>query len=128
MYASGSKISGGHIIVYRGTVPNPDYEAGDITIDGAYHELDLSSIIPAGSFAALITVRVHCNAVGDYIMLIHPDDSSNERSVFRTEVNVLDKYHSEFGIVFCNTSRIIKYKVAAGVTVLQIHISGWIKA
>jgi len=126
MYASGSKISGGHIIVYRGTVPKPDFEAGDITIDGAYHDLDLSGIIPAGSFAALISTNVKCNAVGDTMVLIHPDDSANERSTFKTQVNVLNKYSSGYGIVFCNTSYIIKYKVTAGVTVLQIHICGWI--
>lgn len=127
MFASGSKVSGGHTIVYRGTVANPDFEAGDLTRDGSYHELDLSSIIPVGSFAALITTRVKCNAVGDYITLIHPDDSGNERSAFWTEVNVLNKYGSCYGIVFCNAARIIKYKVTAGVTILQVHICGWIK-
>lgn len=126
MYASGSKVSGGHTITYRGTVDNPDFTEGNLTIDGSYHELDLSSIIPVGSFAALITINVKCNAVGDSIALIHPGDSGNERSVFKTQVNVLNKYSSGYGIVFCDTSRIIKYKVSTGVTVLQIHICGWI--
>lgn len=47
----------------------------DLTIDEAYHKLELGSILPAGASAANISIRATCDAAGELIRFRHPDDA-----------------------------------------------------
>ena len=44
--------------VDRGNFANPDYLYTDLTIDAAWHDLDLSGIIPAGAKAVLVRIEM----------------------------------------------------------------------
>lgn len=60
MWASGGKVSGGIASasqhVYRAGFAGYDFSLGDFTVDSAWHDWDLSGIVPAG------TTVVHCRA------------------------------------------------------------------
>ncbi len=59
MFASGLKIlNTGDIFTDRGNVASADFSAGDLTKDGAWHDLDLSGIIPAGTKLVMLRVQI----------------------------------------------------------------------
>lgn len=59
MFASGLKIlNTGDIFTDRGNVASADFFAGDLTKDGAWHDLDLSGIIPAGTKRVMLRVQI----------------------------------------------------------------------
>ena len=59
MFASGLKIlNTGDIFTDRGNVASADFSAGDLTKDGAWHDLDLSGIIPAGTKRVMLRVQI----------------------------------------------------------------------
>lgn len=43
---------------HRGDPVNPDFNHTNLTLDGAYHELDLSAIVPEGAKAVYLKVQV----------------------------------------------------------------------
>lgn len=58
-----------HSYTDRGTYGPNDFENGDFTIDGAWHELDLSAIIPEGTTAVALRCGFHSDVVGWFCKL-----------------------------------------------------------
>lgn len=76
-------------LVNRGDPAIIDFDAGDFTIDSAWHTLDLSAIIPVATNAVLMRCRVRC-------------DSSNRGIYFRTDGNVNTINRSQCQVVSAN--------------------------
>lgn len=85
--------------VYIERYPSPvgDFGEGDLTLDGNYHTLDLSAIVPAGVSAINLSVKVRTDIAASYVRFRHPDDTRDTgRCVLRTQLAGID-----FRMVWC---------------------------
>lgn len=112
-------------LVDRGDPAAYDYAVGDLTTDGAWHDLDLSSILPAGTVAALIKTQVKDDAAGSYFQFRKNGNSNTiHTSTIRTQaVDVtIEREH----IVFPDTSRVVEYRASnTTFTDINIVVCGW---
>ena len=101
------------------------HDFSSFTTDGAWHDLDLSSILPAGTFAVLLYVKILDDAAGSYFA-VRKNGNSNEinTGIARTQVaNIINEAQMT---VFVDSGRIVEYK-ASNLTFTSIDVSvlGW---
>lgn len=115
----------GHKLVDRGDPSNYDYSVIDFTIDGAYHELDLSLIVPKGALAVLVQIEFICSAP-DLLFRFRKLGNSYEMNCLRGNSDKAMGVNTVTGIVFCDSDRIIEYKLGNGVWLaFYFTVCGW---
>jgi len=110
--------------VDRGDPSAYDFTAGDFTQDNNWYDLDLSSIVPAGAVAVLLRVGMQ-DATTDTQVSFRKNGNSNvyNAGVFKTvEANI--DISGEL-MVFCDTNRVIEYRVSQSLTALNVLVMGW---
>lgn len=97
-----------------------DYTDADLTTDGSWHDLDLSSIVPEGAVKVAMRFTVVDNSANMHIQFRKNGDSSTYNQVIRTQVNgvSIDTLFK----VFCDSSRVIEYE-ASNTTFSEIGIT-----
>lgn len=112
-------------LVNRGDPESADFTKVDLTTDGNWHELDMSSVIPKGAIAAVLAVRVLDDGVGNSLT-IRPKAHSYPYHRFRNYQDTINQASSEQGIVFFDTDRAIEY-LGSNVefTSIEITVIGW---
>ena len=111
--------------VDRGDPVAWDFIVTDLTTDGAWHDLDLSAIVPLGTKAAILNITYSQNAAGDYI-LIRKKGNVNEINVGVTRVQVADVVNDTCLIVALSTDGKAEYKtINTTFVVLNILVRGW---
>lgn len=111
----------------RGDATDWDFEVGDLNTNGAYHDLDLSGIVPAGAKAVALYVYIADDAVNSYLWFRkNGNANSYNRSLLR--IQVANVYYDTNIVVACDTNRVIEY-LAANVTwvAISILVIGWWK-
>jgi len=113
------------VFIDRGDYVLNDFENGDFTIDGNWHELDLSGIIPEGTSAVVIRCGFHC----DFVSWMFKVRKAGTTSLLRTSVgiqNVAGVKNSPNPTIGVSSSRKIEYNFepAANLAV-GILVRGW---
>jgi len=120
-YAMGVSMQ----FVDRGDPVAWDFIVTDLITDGAWHDLDLSAIVPLGTKAAILDITYSQNAAGDYI-LIRKKGNVNEINVGVTRVQVADVVNDTCLIVALSTDGKAEYKtINTTFVVLNILVRGW---
>lgn len=99
----------GHRFVDRGDPASVDFAVGDLTADGDYHDLDLSSIIPKNAKLVLLRLVINnafelqttrfrkngnSNAIADfYYMLLTPNSDMGISAVLPCDENGVIEYN-----------------------------------
>jgi len=121
----------GHVFIPR-TPTQPDWDEDDLTIDLAYHTLDLSSIIPASNpvpTAVLVESTIKDNEIQKWIEFRAFGSTSEGARLYTQTANI--KIVGEYEIALSDTSdgkRKIEYKVDTpgdGWSQIDIKIIGW---
>lgn len=101
-----------------------DFQVGSLTTDGNWHDLDLSSIAPAGTKAVLLRVFIKEDHPNYVIYLRKKGDTGVNASKIRTQVVDIEIYGDP--IVAVDDDRKIEY-LATNTTWTQINIvvGGW---
>jgi hypothetical protein len=111
--------------VDRGDPENPDFVVGDLSTNGLWYDLDLSSIVPVNTVAVLLVFVITDDAAGKYLQ-IRKSGSTYARSsaMFRTQVaNVSFPGGS---IVFVDSNRKVNYRTSnTTFTSIDITVQGW---
>ena len=112
---------------HRGDASSVDFDLGDLTTDGTWRELDLSSIVPAGATATALHVRLTDNEANRFMVLRKNGDTGGEnRSVIRTQV--IDITISQDMIVGLDDDRKIQYNASnTTFSTIEITVKGWWK-
>lgn len=109
----------------RGDVAAVDFTTGDFVADGAYHNLDLSGIVPINT--VLVNVR----------LILTPTAANQKFSLmtggYTNEKNVETVYSQVIGVVVSQSvclavdgSRVIQYKRPAGAfNFIAFLVKGW---
>jgi len=121
----------GHVFVPR-TPNQADYDEDDLTIDTAYHELDLSAIIPGTNpvpQAVLIEAKIRDNEIQKWIEFRACGSSAQGKRIYTQTANITNT--GEFEIALTERSdglRCVEYAVdtpANGWSSIDIKIVGW---
>ncbi len=110
----------------RGDPASGDFAVGDLTTDGAWHDLDLSAICPANTKAVAIRLEIQDDAAPPVAVNFRKNGNTNAAniSVFRTQVAGITL--SGDIIVSVDSDRVIEY-LASDTTwfLLSITVKGW---
>lgn len=106
----------------RGDPSSVDFAIGVLTVDAAFHDLDLSAIVPDGTTAVLLNVQVTSSAAGG-VMDFRKKGNSNSINIGRVITQVGSVLNSVDIVVPCSTARVIEYKVSGGVSWTPINIT-----
>ena len=110
----------------RGDPTAYDWTEATLTADGAWHDLDLSSIIDEGTKAVQLTVEGY----DDSLNAIYFRKKGNANSVSKASWYnpIINQTHSQDLIVACDINGVIEYWMSAVVwTSLDITVKGWWK-
>ncbi|KKL94701.1 hypothetical protein LCGC14_1862020 [marine sediment metagenome] len=127
MFASGTKASGGggDITVNRGNVTDPDWQSVDLTKDDAYHDLDLSGIVPVGTTFVQIIIQFLGFDTTLYLSLKEKDYISAELGHHLSQRVAGTPYMAEVWLGV-NADRVIEYKSKNALWLdLQITVAAW---
>ena len=113
-------------LVDRGDPAANDFAVGDLTTDGDWHDLDLSSIVPEGTVAVKIMVAIEDDTAGSAFSL-RKNGNSNTTNRFRIIVQDAGDIMVGSDIVFCDENRVIEYLATSTTwTTINIAVTGWI--
>jgi hypothetical protein len=111
--------------VDRGDPADWDFEVGGLATDEAWHDLDLSEIVPKGAKAVYLYVVVN-DDLTNKIICFRENGNSNAANIniIRTYIAGINSQDSFF--VSCDSNRVIEY-LASNTTWTGIHIlvRGW---
>lgn len=111
----------------RGDPAAPDFDATDLTKDAAWHELDLSAIVPEGATAVTLAILTHAAAVQNqlYFRRAGNTDAVNIAAVTTVIVGLLQT--NDF-VVAVDEDRKIEYSLTAlNWNIIFITVKGWWK-
>jgi len=111
--------------VNRGDPPSHDFSPGDFIKDDSWHELDLTSIIPADTKAILMRCVILTTSDGPFIRFrtagnVNTENVSECRTPFANKA-----YSYDIQVPVANLQKIEYYATAATWSVLFLTIKGW---
>jgi len=113
------------MFVDRGDPAAYDYAKEDLTIDGAWHDLDLSHLVPSGAKAVLLIGHVEGNAI-DWKINFRKKGNTNEINHADMETIRANVTRHRSLIVQVDTDRIIQYNADNQAWAnLDIAVRGW---
>jgi len=102
-----------------------DFDLTDLTTDGTYRDLDLSSILPANAIGVQLTVSLLDDAADQALQFRRNGNSNNEERVV-AKTQVANITNSMSLIVACDTSQVIEYNASNTTwSAIYIHVLGW---
>lgn len=111
--------------VDRGDPSANDFTQATLTADDAWHDLDLSGIVPAGAVAVYLKFVIIASSVNRYVLLrkkgnVNEYAAPTVRSVFANGINDASL------IVALDTNQFCQYKLSNIVwTVIAVSVLGW---
>jgi len=109
----------------RGDGAAYDYDVGDLTTNGAWHDLDLSSIVEVGAKAVFILGHLNGGGV-DWAIKFRENGNTNEVNHGGMETIRANVTRHRSSIVKLDGSRVIEYNADDEAwTTLSLYIRGW---
>ena len=116
----------GHRFYGRGGIAAV-FSLASLTTDGAYHDLDLSLIIPNGTVAVLLRVALIDDAAGSYILFRKEGDANVDR-VMVVRSQVANVWNEGDGIMPIGESKKLQYATSnLTFSDMLIVVKGWWK-
>lgn len=112
--------------VDRGNVNVPDWQAGDLTRDSAWHDLDCSPIVPADATGVLLRVAYMSTSITRNLRFRNKGVTGWPNTV-ECRVVAANVAHHEDKIVAIDENRLAQYFVSHPTVwnYIQITIAGW---
>lgn len=109
----------------RGDPGASDWLLGDLIEDNAYHDLDLSAIVPAGAKAVLLFTWYKATAVAKAIYF-KTKGNVNAIAVSANRTVAAGLHHLQDHVVACDENRVIEYKMNSPESdYVDIVVKGW---
>lgn len=113
-------------IIDRGDPSVWDWTLGNFITDGAGHDLDCSSIVPAGARFIIFRVDIQDDAVGSFFVMWKKGHTGNFNAAIKRTAVANEWMDCHFRVA-CDDNRIVEYKATnttwSGINVL---VRGWI--
>lgn len=111
--------------VDRGDLAVIDWDEGSFTRDGAFHDFDMSSKIPAGATWGYIEIAAQCtSSIGTVIF--KKQGWTGTHNVFVCQPVVTGRYYYSFGWLQLTPARLVQYLIQPNVTNIIVNVKGWV--
>lgn len=118
-------ISKAPCFVDRGDPADYDYAKEDLTIDGAWHDMDLSEIVPEKAKAVFIIGHLQGNGI-DWTIMLRKNGNTNEVVHGGMETIRANVERHRSSIVALDNNRVIEYKIDdQNWDTLDLAVKGW---
>ena len=115
----------GGAMVDRGDPATPDFVDTDLTTDGAWHDLDLSGILPAGNITVLLRIVGNIAAGGKTVRL-KTKGNTNDANAFLAVSSISGVVFGADATVVVDAAEKLEYKTSNdSFTTLDITVAGW---
>ena len=117
---------GGDTFVDRGDPADWDWQVGNLTTDGAWHDLDCSGVVPIGATTIFFRCIIRDSATAGIFSIRKNGNSETKNAVaLSTQEANIDRYGSL--ISFCDAGRVVEY-LGSNRTFdrIDVCISGWL--
>ena len=113
--------------VDRGDPAAYDFEQGAMTTDNTWRDMDLSSIVPAGAKAVLLSVWARQTTDTERQYSFRKNGNSNAYAMSTNFNQVTSKLQGNDFVVSLDANRVIEYRFETGVTwsLIRITVKGW---
>lgn len=114
--------------VDRGDPAAYDWQVGDFTIDTAWHDLDLSSIVPPSAAGCPVAISCHLDHAGvEKFMLLREKGRVNDYNVITMLTQAAGVRIRYVPVVVCDSECKIEYKIlnVAGWNNIDVLVRGW---
>lgn len=112
--------------VDRGDPSSADFSAFGLTQNGQWHDLDLSSIIPAGAIAAHLALQVSDGLVSQLLRIREKGNSNTYNCLFALTV-VANVYTYAQGFVLLDGDRKCEYDASNTTwSTMNVTVRGWL--
>ena len=109
----------------RGDPAAFDFDETDLTLDGAWHDLDLSSIVPVGAKAVEFHMELNESHKGDGLRF-RKNGNSNVINHSEIVAPVAASVVHQDMVVGCDSNRVIEYiLIGASIDGVDIVVKGW---
>lgn len=113
----------GEQFVDRGDPAAADFDETDLTLDGNWHELDLSSIVPADASLVLLRGIMEDTASNDYLQF-RTDGNSNAANVATLRAG--GSYRAAVELLVAPSGQKIEYRGGSGAAPdIDLTVGGW---
>lgn len=109
----------------RGDPSSHDFLVGDLTTDGAWHDLDLSAIVPDGATTVSLIIEIQDNVANSSVSF---RKNGNSNTIIDPSFREVVANVTIFGQrkVACDSARIIEYSASNLVlTALNVTVASW---
>lgn len=113
------------VYIDRGDPAIDDFTFPDFTVDNAWHDLDLSAIVPEGAKAVQFHAEVRAPIIGDTFAL-RKNGNVNAANINLLVIQVGDVVIAQNLASALDTNRFIEYRVINPLTqVIILTVKGW---
>lgn len=123
----GGGGGGGEVYVNRGDPATYDWDQGDLTINSAWHDLDVSGVVTDADATLLHLHILMIDGVTGTDCCFRKNGQSNEWNQAKFRIMEANKYHDWEGFVVPDEDLIIEYKIGTGMDEVKIIVRGWWK-
>jgi len=114
--------------VDRGDPTSWDWEVGDLTTNGGWHDLDCSSIVSSDAVSIVFKLAIQDGVAGSTILL-RKNGNSNAYNTCAIRTQIADIYNDAVFIVPCDSNQVVEYYgTNTGFSAVSICIMGWFTA
>lgn len=124
--AAEAAVASISVFVDRGDPSAADYNAASLTKNGSWHDLDLSSVVPAGATSVLLRVTVN-HSLAEKSINFRKNGNTNSVNVAGVINPVAGVSNVQDIVVAVDSNRVIEYNAVSNATwnTLDIVIAGW---
>ena len=113
------------VFIDRGNPAARDMGFFNFTIDGAWHDVDLSGVVPVGATGVCLAVEIKANTA-DVLIDWRKKDNVNTINKSRVLTYLANVETSNDCTLAVNSDRVVQYRViGAGVTDLSMVVKNW---
>ena len=130
MWASGSKASGGisaaSQTIVRTTGGGMDWDETGLIKDGAYHDLDVSGIVPAGTIQVQFRLRLYDASRAYLVFYMKKKGEGNGSIVVSAFAYTIGLQYDYSFWLSVDADRIVEYNAQAGAwSMIELVIKAW---
>jgi len=112
-------------LVIRPQYTSEDFTLPDFNNDNAWHDLDLSGIVPDKAYAVVVNLRLRAIGATESTRW-RTKGSTTEIGAVKAGTPPVSSYRWHQLIIACNSDRVIQYRNSAGAwTAVDFNIYGW---
>lgn len=122
----GGRVEVGDSFTGRGDIDNYDLTQATMTMDGAFHDWDISGIVPAGTTMVLVGARIADTTVGRFVYVQYKGFLEGVNTSLLVNAVTNKTAYNEFIVPVDPDVLKLEYMTyPAAIDVISFYIKGW---